>query len=201
VRVIADLEKNHSGQVLVSGVSHDAPVEPMAMCSGTSAVALGTVFINDTLRLQSAGKTARRPKAVAMGIWAELALVGLQYPGSSSGGMQQRVSIASAVPTKILMMDEPWRRARRNHPRPLVDEQLQQLWQRRAPHHRSSLTRFHCRGLCTGPENCGHVATSRSSRHLTPALPTVATGLRDSAEFVAPARAVQEAHNDGLLTP
>jgi hypothetical protein len=52
-------KKITDGQVLVSGVSHDAPVEPMAMCSGTSAVPLGTVFINVTLPLQIQG----RPRA------------------------------------------------------------------------------------------------------------------------------------------
>ena len=127
MRVIADLEKISSGQVLVNGVTpHEARL----------ARAYGYVFqalANVALPLQIQGRTRADSKSIAQEHLERVGLKGFEgkYPWQLSGGMQQRVSIARALSfePRILMMDEPFG-ALDEITRDRLNEQLQQLWQR-----------------------------------------------------------------------
>lgn len=204
MRVIADLEKITSGQVLVNGVSpHDAR---LARAYGYvfQAPALfpwRTVLANVTLPLQIQGKNRAQAKAIAL---THLERVGLQgfegkYPWQLSGGMQQRVSIARALSfePKILMMDEPFG-ALDEITRDRLNEQLQQLWQRErrtvifVTHSIAEAVYLATKIVVMSPRPGRIVQVIDSplpdQRHL---------GLRDSTVFAELAHTVREALADG----
>ena len=204
LRVIADLEHITSGTVLVNGVSpHDAR---MARAYGYvfQAPALfpwRTVLGNVQLPLQIQGRSAAECQAIAMEQLKRVGLEGFEgkFPWQLSGGMQQRVSIARALSfePRILMMDEPFG-ALDEITRDRLNEQLQQLWQRErrtvvfVTHSIAEAVYLSTRIVVMSPRPGRIVrvidSTLPDERHL---------GLRDSAGFVAVARAVREALADG----
>ena len=204
MRVIADLEKISSGEVLVNGVTpHEAR---LARAYGYvfQAPALfpwRTVLANVTLPLQIQGRSKADSKVIAMEHLARVGLTGFEgkYPWQLSGGMQQRVSIARALSfePKILMMDEPFG-ALDEITRDRLNEQLQQLWQRErrtvvfVTHSISEAVYLATRIVVMSPRPGRIVKVIDSplpdERHL---------GLRDTPEFMQVAHAVREALADG----
>lgn len=204
MRVIADLEKISSGDVLVNGVSpHDAR---LARAYGYvfQAPALfpwRTVLANVTLPLQIQGNSRADAKAIALDHLARVGLTGFEgkYPWQLSGGMQQRVSIARALSfePRILMMDEPFG-ALDEITRDRLNEQLQELWQRErrtvvfVTHSIAEAVYLSTRIVVMSPRPGRIVKVIDSplpdERHL---------GLRDSTAFIEVAHAVREALADG----
>lgn len=204
MRVIADLEKISSGEVLVNGVSpHDAR---LARAYGYvfQAPALfpwRTVLANVTLPLQIQGTSRADAKAIALDHLARVGLTGFEgkYPWQLSGGMQQRVSIARALSfePRILMMDEPFG-ALDEITRDRLNEQLQELWQRErrtvvfVTHSIAEAVYLSTRIVVMSPRPGRIVKVIDSplpdERHL---------GLRDSVAFIEVAHAVREALADG----
>ena len=204
MRVIADLEKISSGEVLVNGVSpHDAR---LARAYGYvfQAPALfpwRTVLANVTLPLQIQGRTRADSKVIALEHLARVGLTGFEgkYPWQLSGGMQQRVSIARALSfePKILMMDEPFG-ALDEITRDRLNEQLQQLWQRErrtvvfVTHSISEAVYLATKIVVMSPR------PGRIVRVIDSPLPDDRTlGLRDTPAFLDLAHAVREALADG----
>ena len=204
MRVIADLEKISSGEVLVNGVSpHDAR---LARAYGYvfQAPALfpwRTVLANVTLPLQIQGRTRADSKVIALEHLARVDLTGFEgkYPWQLSGGMQQRVSIARALSfePKILMMDEPFG-ALDEITRDRLNEQLQQLWQRErrtvvfVTHSISEAVYLATKIVVMSPR------PGRIVRVIDSPLPDDRTlGLRDTPAFLDLAHAVREALADG----
>ena len=204
MRVIADLEKISSGEVLVNGVTpHEAR---LARAYGYvfQAPALfpwRTVLANVTLPLQIQGRTKADSKVIAMEHLARVGLTGFEgkYPWQLSGGMQQRVSIARALSfePKILMMDEPFG-ALDEITRDRLNEQLQQLWQRErrtvvfVTHSISEAVYLATRIVVMSPR------PGRIVKVIDSPLPDERyLGLRDTPEFMQVAHAVREALADG----
>src|SRR5260370_15944753 len=114
IRIIAGLEKSSSGTVIVDGSTVTAPGKTCSMVfqSYTSFPWL-TVLENIVfaLRYTSNGtKKARKQKAKEFAAMVGLSEFENAYINQLSGGMRQRVAIASALATdpKILLMDEPF---------------------------------------------------------------------------------------------
>ena len=204
MRVIADLEKISSGDVLVNGVSpHEAR---LARAYGYvfQAPALfpwRTVLANVTLPLQIQGTSRANARTIALDHLARVGLTGFEgkYPWQLSGGMQQRVSIARALSfePRILMMDEPFG-ALDEITRDRLNEQLQELWQRErrtvvfVTHSIAEAVYLSTRIVVMSPRPGRIVKVIDSplpdERHL---------GLRDSTAFIQVAHAVREALADG----
>ena len=136
LRLIADLERPTSGQLLVEGLTPEQARQARRYGYVFQAPALypwRTAQRNVTLPLEimGLGSAERDERAERY-----LKLVGLdgfteKYPWQLSGGMQQRVSIARALSFEpdILLMDEPFGaldEITRDH----LNEQLHQLWRR-----------------------------------------------------------------------
>jgi NitT/TauT family transport system ATP-binding protein len=204
VRVVADLEKISSGQVLVNGLSpHDAR---LARAYGYvfQAPALfpwRTVLANVTLPLQILGKGKLDARAIAMEHLARVGLAGFEgkYPWQLSGGMQQRVSIARALcfEPRILMMDEPFG-ALDEITRDRLNEQLQQLWQKErrtvlfVTHSIAEAVYLSTRIVVMSPR------PGRIVRVIESTLPDVRhPGLKDTPEFARLAHEVRGALAEG----
>ena len=204
MRVIADLERISSGQVLVNGVSpHEAR---LARAYGYvfQAPALfpwRTVLANVTLPLQIQGRSKADSKAIALEHLARVGLIGFEqkYPWQLSGGMQQRVSIARALSfePRILMMDEPFG-ALDEITRDRLNEQLQQLWQRErrtvvfVTHSIAEAVYLATRIVVMSPR------PGRIVKVIDSPLPDARyLGLRDTTAFIEVAHAVREALADG----
>jgi NitT/TauT family transport system ATP-binding protein len=138
LRVIADLEKHSSGDILVNGVSPDQARQARAYGYVFQAPALypwRTVSQNVVLPLEIMGLTRSQQKTRAKKYLDLVNLGGFEnkYPWQLSGGMQQRVSIARAlsVEPQLLLMDEPFGaldEITRDH----LNEQLLELWRKTA---------------------------------------------------------------------
>jgi NitT/TauT family transport system ATP-binding protein len=204
MRVIADLEKISSGQVLVNGVTpHEAR---LARAYGYvfQAPALfpwRTVLANVTLPLQIQGRTKADAKVIATEHLERVGLKGFEgkYPWQLSGGMQQRVSIARALSfePKILMMDEPFG-ALDEITRDRLNEQLQQLWQRErrtvvfVTHSIAEAVYLSTKIVVMSPR------PGRIVKVIESPLPDARyLGLRDTPEFIQVAHEVREALADG----
>ena len=136
LRVIADLEKPTSGNILVNGMSAEKAREARAYGYVFQAAALfpwRTIAGNVALPLEIMGISKAEQ---AERIKRTLDLVNLsgfekKYPWQLSGGMQQRASIARALAfdADLLLMDEPFG-ALDEIVRDHLNEQLLELWAR-----------------------------------------------------------------------
>jgi NitT/TauT family transport system ATP-binding protein len=136
LRVIADLERQTSGQLAVNGVSPEEARKGRAYGYVFQAPALypwRTVVRNVTLPLEIMGLPATDRQARAAKYLDMVGLGGFErkFPWQLSGGMQQRVSIARALSFEpdLLLMDEPFGaldEITRDH----LNEQLLRLWEK-----------------------------------------------------------------------
>ena len=134
LRVIADLEKHSSGEILVNGVSPDQARQDRSYGYVFQSPALypwRTVTKNVVLPLEIMGLTRSEQQTRAKKYLDLVNLSGFEnkYPWQLSRGMQQRVSIARAlvVEPQLLLMDEPFGtldEITRDH----LNEQLLELW-------------------------------------------------------------------------
>jgi len=136
LRVIADLERQTSGQIAVNGVSPEEARKSRAYGYVFQAPALypwRTVVRNVTLPLEIMGLPAGERQERAAKYLDMVGLGGFErkFPWQLSGGMQQRVSIARALSFEpdLLLMDEPFGaldEITRDH----LNEQLLRLWEK-----------------------------------------------------------------------
>ena len=119
LRLLAGLISPSSGTVEWPGQS-DSPDRLSFVFQEPTLMPWRTVFGNVHLPLRLAGirKAEARPRVLQA--LAGVGLAGFEdsYPRQLSGGMKMRVSIARGLVTRpsILLMDEPLRGARRDHP-------------------------------------------------------------------------------------
>lgn len=134
LRILAGLERQDSGTVLVDREPIEAPSKKRGMVfqSYTSFPWL-TVLENVLFGLQLTDQSKEEQEDTAR---RYIKLVGLQgfersYPNQLSGGMKQRVAIARtlAVDPDILLMDEPFG-ALDSQTRSLMHELLLNIWER-----------------------------------------------------------------------
>jgi NitT/TauT family transport system ATP-binding protein len=134
LRVIADLERQTGGSILVNGLTPDEARRTRAYGYVFQAPALypwRTIARNVALPLEVMGIPAQER---ASRVEKNLALVNLtgferRFPWQLSGGMQQRASIARALSfdPALLLMDEPFG-ALDEIVRDHLNEQLLELW-------------------------------------------------------------------------
>lgn len=113
LRIIAGLETQTSGDVIVNGETIDGPSPKRGMVfQEYSLFPWKTVIDNVSFGLRMQGISTSEAREKALGY---LELVGLSefadsYPNALSGGMKQRVAIARALANEpdILLMDEPF---------------------------------------------------------------------------------------------
>ena len=134
LRIIADLERQTSGTVLVNGVTADEARQRRAYGYVFQAPALypwRTIERNVMLPLEIMGLAPEERKERAQRYLALVNLSGFErkYPWQLSGGMQQRASIARALSfdPALLLMDEPFG-ALDEIVRDHLNQQLLQLW-------------------------------------------------------------------------
>jgi NitT/TauT family transport system ATP-binding protein len=136
LRVIADLEKPTTGEILINGMSPEEARMKRAYGYVFQAAALypwRTIEKNIALPLEIMGypKRDRRARINRVLELVNLSGFGKKYPWQLSGGMQQRASIARALAfdADLLLMDEPFG-ALDEIVRDHLNEQLLQLWDR-----------------------------------------------------------------------
>lgn len=113
IRILAGLESNSTGEVLLDGKAVSGPGPDRGMVfQGYTLFPWLTVKKNVMFGLLSQGMTRAHAESEAM-TW--ISLIGLErfadsYPDQLSGGMKQRVAIARALANqpRILLMDEPF---------------------------------------------------------------------------------------------
>src|ERR1700737_1298553 len=134
LRVIADLQQPTSGTLLVNGMSPEQARLQRRYGYVFQAPALfpwRTIEKNIKLPLEVMGFSDSEQRARAAQYLALVNLNGFErkFPWQLSGGMQQRVSIARALPfdPALLLMDEPFG-ALDEIVRDHLNEQLLQLW-------------------------------------------------------------------------
>lgn len=118
LRIIAGLEKNHTGQVIIGDEVVASPhrfVEPEHRGVGMvfqdyALFPHMTVLKNVLFGLRSMTGREARQRAQAVLERVELSELGHRYPHELSGGQQQRVAIARALAPapKVLLLDEPF---------------------------------------------------------------------------------------------
>ncbi|KQQ36471.1 sulfonate ABC transporter ATP-binding protein [Rhizobium sp. Leaf306] len=136
LRVIADLERATSGEILVNGMTPEEARKSRSYGYVFQAPALypwRTIENNIALPLEIMGySTAERASRIERTLdLVNLSGFGKKYPWQLSGGMQQRASIARALAfdADLLLMDEPFG-ALDEIVRDHLNEQLLKLWER-----------------------------------------------------------------------
>ena len=134
LRVIADLEKHTSGEILVNGTTPENARKDRSYGYVFQAAALypwRTIEKNIALPLEVMGytKAEQQSRIERMLDLVNLNGFGKKYPWQLSGGMQQRASIARALAfdADLLLMDEPFG-ALDEIVRDHLNEQLLKLW-------------------------------------------------------------------------
>lgn len=136
LRVIADLERATSGEILVNGMTPEEARKSRSYGYVFQAPALypwRTIENNIALPLEimcysAADRASRIERTLDL---VNLSGFGKKYPWQLSGGMQQRASIARALAfdADLLLMDEPFG-ALDEIVRDHLNEQLLKLWER-----------------------------------------------------------------------
>ena len=136
LRVMADLEKPTGGQITINGVSPEEARNARAYGYVFQAAGLypwRTIGGNIRLPLEIMGysKSDQAKRVQQVLELVELSDFEKKFPWQSSGGMQQRASIARALAfdADILLMDEPFG-ALDEIVRDHLNEQLLDLWRR-----------------------------------------------------------------------
>lgn len=136
LRLVADLEKPTSGEIMVNGMTPSAARQNRAfgyVFQSSGLFPWRTIAKNIALPLEIMGiPKAEQQERIAK----NLSLVHLEgfankYPWQLSGGMQQRASIARALSVEpaLLLMDEPFG-ALDEIVRDHLNDQLLQLWRK-----------------------------------------------------------------------
>ncbi len=135
LRVIADLEKNTSGEILVNGMTPEDARKSRCYGYVFQAPALypwRMIEKNIALPLEIMGyaRSEQRERIERTLDLVNLSGFGKKYPWQLSGGMQQRASIARALAfdADLLLMDEPFG-ALDEIVRDHLNEQLLKLWE------------------------------------------------------------------------
>lgn len=112
LNVLAGLNSNYSGQVLIDGKIPASGGETALILQDYGLLPWKTVWDNVILGLELRKKPAREIKKAGENALEQLGLLPLakRYPAQLSGGQRQRVAIARALVLgpKLLLMDEPF---------------------------------------------------------------------------------------------
>ena len=133
LRIVAGLDKQTSGEVLLEGQRIAGPGAERGMVfQSYTLFPWLTVRDNVCFGLRERGLPRAQQLEVAGEFLAKVGLRGFEnhYPKQLSGGMQQRVAIARALANgpRMLLMDEPFG-ALDNQTRALMQELLLSIWE------------------------------------------------------------------------
>jgi len=133
LRIVAGLDRQTAGEVLLDGRRIDAPGADRGMVfQSYTLFPWLTVLDNVCFGLRERGLPRAQQLDVAHGFLGKVGLKGFDahYPKQLSGGMQQRVDIARALANdpRMLLMDEPFG-ALDHQTRELMQELLLGIWE------------------------------------------------------------------------
>ncbi len=133
LRIVAGLDKQTSGQVLLDGQRVDGPGADRGMVfQSYTLFPWLSVIDNICFGLRERGLPRAQQLEIAQDLIAKVGLRGFEqhYPKQLSGGMQQRTAIARALANepRILLMDEPFG-ALDHQTRELMQELLLGIWE------------------------------------------------------------------------
>ncbi len=134
LRIIAGVEKEDSGEILVDGKIIASPEQSRGMVfQSYSSFPWLTVHENIKFGLKLTNKSKQEQENIAREYLLMVGLKGFEnyYPSQLSGGMKQRVAIARtlAVNPDILLLDEPFG-ALDTETRSQMQELLLDIWER-----------------------------------------------------------------------
>ncbi len=132
LRIVAGLERQTAGEVLLDGRRIDGPGADRGMVfQSYTLFPWLNVLDNVCFGLHERGMARAQQLDVAHGFIAKVGLVGFErhFPKQLSGGMQQRTAIARALANnpRMLLMDEPFG-ALDHQTRELMQELLLGIW-------------------------------------------------------------------------
>ncbi len=133
LRIVAGLETQTTGEVLLDGKRIDGPGADRGMVfQSYTLFPWLTVLENVCFGLRERGLRRDEQLHIANGFLAKVGLTGFEthFPKQLSGGMQQRTAIARALANnpRILLMDEPFG-ALDHQTRELMQELLLGIWE------------------------------------------------------------------------
>jgi ABC-type nitrate/sulfonate/bicarbonate transport system ATPase subunit len=133
LRIVAGLETQTTGEVLLDGKRIDGPGSDRGMVfQSYTLFPWLTVLDNVCFGLRERGLPREEQLQVANGFLAKVGLKGFEnhFPKQLSGGMQQRTAIARALANnpRMLLMDEPFG-ALDHQTRELMQELLLGIWE------------------------------------------------------------------------
>ncbi len=133
LRIVAGLDRQTAGEVLLDGRRIDAPGADRGMVfQSYTLFPWLTVRENVCFGLRERGLARAEQLDIAQGFIAKVGLIGFEHhhPKQLSGGMQQRTAIARALANdpRMLLMDEPFG-ALDHQTRELMQELLLGIWE------------------------------------------------------------------------
>ena len=133
LRIVAGLDKQSSGEVLLDGKRIDGPGADRGMVfQSYTLFPWLTVLQNVCFGLREKGLPLAEQHSLARAFLAKVGLKDFEnhFPKQLSGGMQQRTALARALANnpRILLMDEPFG-ALDHQTRELMQELLQGIWE------------------------------------------------------------------------